>query len=134
MTSRLKLLHKVVGIVTVLIFIGTGLLLRLHYTPVYEANHAVRMMFRSIHIYILLAGLINIALGTYMALSDRSWPRAAQTFGSICLLLAPAILIFAFFYEPIRESLERPATLFGIVLLLVGTLSHLFSASRARAL
>jgi len=133
MTSRLNLLHKVVGILTVIAFIGTGQLLGRHYRILYEENLVVRMMFRSNHIYILLAGLINICIGTYLTLSDRKWRRAIQFFGSICLLIAPPILMYTFFSETRVENLERPFTLFAIVLLFVGTLSHLFSSSRTQA-
>jgi uncharacterized membrane protein SirB2 len=132
MRTNLNLLHKIVGVTTVLIFVGTGVLMRLHFSVVYEANHLVRMMFRSIHIYILLAGLLNIAIGTYMRLSTEKRKRIAQVFGSICLLAAPAVLIAAFFYEPVRETLERRITQFGVILLLVGTLSHMLGASRTR--
>jgi len=133
MTSRLYLVHKIFGVLTVIAFIGTGQLLGRHYRIIYEGNYAVRMMFRSIHIYILLAGLMNIGIGTYMILSDRGWRRAAQILGSICLLAAPPILLYTFFSETRVENLERPFTLLAIVLLLIGTLLHLFSGSRSRA-
>lgn len=103
MRTKLNLLHKIVGIVTVFAFIGTGVLMRFHFSRVYEANHLVRMMFRSIHIYILLAGLLNIAVGTYMLQSSERRKRAAQLFGSICILAGPFVLIAAFFYEPVRR-------------------------------
>ena len=132
MSTKLNQLHKTVGIITVVIFAGTGILMRFHYSRLYEVNLLVRMMFRSIHIYILLAGLLNIAIGIYMVLASETWKRKTQLFGSFCLLLAPAVLIGAFFYEPPLASLERHVTQAGIILLLVGTLSHL-AASRARA-
>ena len=132
MRTRLNLVHKTVGIITVLVFVGTGVLLRFHFSLIYETNHLVRMMFRSIHIYILLAGLLNIAIGSYLIVSPGTRTRNAQWFGSICLLVAPAILVAAFFYEPVMETLDRHLTQVGIILLLVGTLSHLLGASRAR--
>jgi len=134
MKSKLNLAHTTVGIATTLIFIGTGLLMRFHFTRVYESNHLIRMMFRSIHIYILLAGLLNIALGIYMSSSDNKQRRAIQLFGSICILAAPVLLIIAFFYEPVRGSLEqRHLTLLSIILLLVGTTSHLLAGLGTRA-
>jgi hypothetical protein len=132
MKTKLKRTHTIVGISTTLVFIGTGLLMRFHFTRVYESNHLVRMMFRSIHIYILLAGLLNVAFGTYMTLSKSPRRRATQIFGSICILTAPVILICAFFYEPVRESLERHVTQLGIILLLVGTMSHLLAGFRSQ--
>ena len=133
MRTKLNLLHKTAGIITLLVFIGTGMLMRFHFSRTYEANHLVRMMFRSIHIYILLAGLLNIAIGIYMPLSGDRRKRAAQVFGSICILAAPVALIAAFFYEPPRGTLERHVTQLGIVLLLVGTLLHMAGAARSRA-
>ncbi|HEY3136804.1 MAG TPA: hypothetical protein VGL29_12315 [Blastocatellia bacterium] len=65
------------------------------------------MLFRSAHIYILLAGLLNISFGTYLRLSESRHKKAVQVFGSICVLIAPAALLAAVFYEPYRESLNR---------------------------
>src|SRR4030095_10408451 len=133
MKTKLNLIHTIVGIGTVLVLVVTALLMRSHYARVYESNHLVRMMFRSIHIYILLAGLLNIAFGIYLSVSDKPRRRLTQLFGSICILSAPFILIVAFFYEPVRESLERHITLLGIVLVLVGTMSHLLVGLRSRS-
>jgi hypothetical protein len=68
-----------------------------------------------------------------MSLSESPRRRAAQLFGSICILSAPIFLIAAFFYEPIRESLDRHVTLLGIILLSVGTMSHLLAGFGSRA-
>jgi len=132
MKTKLNLIHTILGISTTLVFIGTGLLMRFHFTRVYESNYLVRMMFRSIHIYILLAGLLNLAFGIYMSSSGSPRRRAIQLFGSMCILAAPIVLIAAFFCEPVRETLERRITLLGIVLLLVGTMSHLLAGFRSR--
>ena len=133
MRTRLNLVHITIGIITVVVFIATGLLMRFHFSRIYEANHLVRMMFRSNHIYILLAGLLNIAIGTYMITARETRKKGVQIFGSVCLLAAPVILIWAFFHEPVLESLDRSLTQLGMILLLVGTLSHLLGASRVRA-
>jgi|GEM_PF-1104171 len=128
MRTRLNLIQKTIGVGTVLLFLGTGLLMKFHFSRIYEANPLVRMMFRSIHIYILLAGLHNIVAGTYLAVSNERRKRAGQIAGSICLLLAPAVLIGAFFFEPVRETMERRTKQIGIILLLVGTILHMLSA------
>src|SRR5215471_5247780 len=133
MRTKLNLIRTIVGISTVLVFIGTGLLMRFHYVRVYESNHLVRMMFRSIHIYILMAGLLNIALGMYLSISNSARRRTMQLVGSICILASPLILIVAFFYEPVRESLDRPLTLLGILLVLIGTMLHLVTSLRSRS-
>src|SRR5215510_10287775 len=132
MKTKLNLLHLTVGIITVLVFLATGLLMRFHLSRVFETNYFVRMLFRSSHIYILLAGLLNIALGAYLRLSESHRKRAVQIIGSICVLMAPAVLIAAFFYEPYRESLNRPLTPLAMLLLLIGTLCHMLTQIGAR--
>jgi hypothetical protein len=130
MHTRTRLLHKVAGVLTVLIFLGTGAYMRFNSPALFESDPAVRMMFRSTHIYILLAGLLNIGIGAYVVLSPRRWRRILQFIGSGFVLIAPVLLIFAFFYEPSSRSVERPLTLPAMLLLLTGTLSHLLSTAR----
>jgi hypothetical protein len=130
MKTNLRAIHLTTGVVVVLIFLGTGLLMRLFYSRAFETNYFVRMLFRASHIYILLAGLLNIALGSYLRLSGRKSARSIQVVGSICILLAPILLIGAFFYEPFRQSLNRPMTLYAMILLLTGTLLHMLASIR----
>ncbi|MGH2566714.1 MAG: hypothetical protein ACRDGA_00120 [Bacteroidota bacterium] len=53
--------HIVIGIATVVVFLGTGLYMRLNFPDLYESNEAIRYLFRANHLYILFAGLLNIA-------------------------------------------------------------------------
>ena len=124
------MLHKVTGVLTVLIFLGTGAYMRFNSPELFHADPTVRMMFRSTHIYILLAGLLNVGLGSYLVLSQQKWRRVLQLIGSSLVLIAPPLLIVAFFYEPSSRSVERPLTLPAMLLFLIGTLSHLLSTAR----
>src|SRR5207248_10110742 len=92
---------------------------------------ATRMMFRSRHIYILLAGLVNLAVGTYFVRRAGGWRKALQTSGSVLVLAAPLLLLAAFFTEPGLPGLRRQFTLPAIIILAVGTLLHAFSGARA---
>ncbi len=94
---------------------------------------ATRLLFRSRHIYFLLASLINILLGVYLARHPAGWRKWLQTIGSTLLLGAPALLLYAFFTEPLRGGWELVASRYGIFILLAGTLLHLISAVRQRA-
>ncbi|HEV8486938.1 MAG TPA: hypothetical protein VGV87_25560 [Blastocatellia bacterium] len=127
METRTRLLHKLTGIVTVLIFLGTGAYMRFNSPALFESDPTVRMMFRSTHIYILLSGLLNLGIGSYLLLSRQRWRRILQLIGSSFVLVAPVLLICAFFYEPSSRSVERPLTLPAMLLLMIGTLSHLLS-------
>src|SRR5207237_9752316 len=92
---------------------------------------ASRMMSRSRHIYILLAGLVNLAVGTYFVRRAGGWRRTLQTLGSILVLAAPLLLLAAFFTEPGLPGLRRQFTLPAIIILAVATLLHAFTAERA---
>ena len=129
----MRLLHKLAGILTVLIFLGTGAYMRLNGPELFQSDPTVRMMFRSNHIYILMAGLINIGIGSYFILSQQRWRRILQLIGSTFLLLAPVLLICAFFSEPAGKGFERHLTLSAMILLLTGTISHLLSTSWSRS-
>ena len=123
----MRLLHKLTGVLTVLIFLGTGAYMRLNGPELLQSDPTLRMMFRSNHIYILMAGLINIGIGSYLVPSERRGRRILQLIGSSFLLVAPVLLVCAFFSEPSGKRFERHLTLSAMILLLIGTLSHLLS-------
>ena len=127
---RMKLLHQIVGIIVVVIFLLTGQYLEFYYPHMDEVGDGMRMLFRSRHIYLLLAGLLNIGIGAYFIYREERWRKIVQLTGSSLVLIAPFLLLFAFFYEPPLPHLQRTFTLPAIVSLLVGTLLHLLSGAR----
>ncbi len=129
----MKLLHQITGIVVVVIFLLTGQYLEFYYPRMDEVGDGMRMLFRSRHIYILLAGLVNICIGTYFNYRKERWRRTLQLLGSLMLLVAPFLLLAAFFYEPPLPHLQRTFTLPAIKSLLAGTLLHLLSGARQSA-
>ena len=127
----MKLLHIVVGAFVLLAFLLTGQYMDYLDVRSGALGDATRMMFRSRHIYILLAGLVNLAVGTYFVRRAGGWRRTLQTIGSVLVLAAPLLLLAAFFTEPGLPGLRRQFTLPAIVILAVGTLLHAFSGARA---
>ncbi len=123
----MSLLHKIVGVAVVVIFLLTGQYLKFYYPQMSGLGDGARMMLRSRHIYILLAGLVNIGVGTYFSYWNRRWRKALQLAGSALIILASGLLIGAFFYEPELSGLQRFLTLPGIIALFGGTLFHLLS-------
>ncbi len=128
--SRLKLAHLIVGGLTVLIFLYTGVYMLWNFPEIYGDNQAMRMMFRASHIYILLAGLLNAALGSYFVFSSERWKQKLQIFGSVLILAATVMLISSFFYEPFLEGIKRPVTLPAVIMLLAGTFGHFIGSVR----
>ena len=88
------------------------------------------MMFRSRHIYILLAGLINLGLGAYLSDRSQGWRKVLQIAGSALVIIASLLMIAAFFYEPPIEGLKRTFTLPAILGLVFGVVCHVLSGLR----
>jgi hypothetical protein len=127
----MRLLHQIVGILVIVIFLLTGQYLEFYYPHMTGVSDGMRMLFRSRHIYLLLAGLVNIAIGAYFSYRPQRWRKALQLVGSFLVLIAPFLLMAAFFSEPQMPNLPRQFTLPAIVALLAGTLLHLLSGIRS---
>jgi hypothetical protein len=127
----MKRLHLTFGALVVIVFLLTGQYMNFQNPKVRElADEGTRMMFRSRHIYLLLAGLVNLGLGVYFTYRVARWRKILQIAGSVLILLAPLLMTAAFFYEPTLKGLKRTFTLPAIVALFAGVFLHLFSGIR----
>ena len=127
----MKTLHRIFGALVILAFLLTGQFMDFQQPPVRElTDEGTRMMFRSRHIYILLAGLLNLGVGVYFTYWRERWRKILQLVGSALLIIAPLMMIGAFFYEPTLKGLQRTLTLPAIVALVVGVFFHLFSGMK----
>jgi drug/metabolite transporter (DMT)-like permease len=127
----MKRLHLTFGVLVVIVFLLTGQYMDFQHPKVRElTDEGTRMMFRSRHIYLLLAGLVNLGLGVYFTYHKASWRRTLQIAGSVFILLAPLLMTAAFFYEPRLQGLKRTFTQPAVVALFAGVFLHLFSGIR----
>ena len=120
--------HFVGGIIAVTVFLITGQFMRHHQPPMATLDDAARLLFRSRHIYILAAGLVNLILGLYLQLQETSWRRMIQIAGSVLLAGSLVLLILAFVLEPERGF--QPDMLWsaaGLYALFLGCMAHLVS-------
>jgi len=79
---------------------------------------APRMLYRSAHIYFLLACVVNVSVGYHMS---RSTPmNFLQYLISVILLASPVLLIFSFFTESTVNSHDRPVAAIALYLLFGG--------------
>ncbi|MGO9255149.1 MAG: hypothetical protein ACLQU1_02435 [Bryobacteraceae bacterium] len=128
----MRRIHLSVGVLTVLVFLITGQVMRHHQPPMQSLGDSVRLMFRSRHIYILASGLVNLMLGIYVGQREAGWRRIVQIAGSGFLLVSPALLIVAFFVEPERGfQSEMWWSAAGLYALLAGSMGHVVSAAGA---
>jgi drug/metabolite transporter (DMT)-like permease len=126
----MKLLHLVTGAVALVAFLLTGQYMEYLRLDSGATADGARMMFRSRHIYLLLAGLVNLGVGAYFVRREGRRRQALQTVGSAFVVVSPALFIAAFFSEPQLPDLQRHFTLPAVVLLSAGTLFHAFSGEK----
>ncbi|MEN3336175.1 MAG: hypothetical protein V7641_5540 [Blastocatellia bacterium] len=125
----MKKLHLAVGILTLIAFILTGQYLRRVYPNMIGVDDGMRMLLRSRHLYIMLAGALNTALGLYLIRQAHGWRIIVQRLGSLLLLVAPVLLIVAFFTEPQRGLLETRFAHLGLYSIFGGIVLHLLSGA-----
>jgi hypothetical protein len=126
----MRRLHTIVGIAGAIAFLATGLYMRRYPSGMASLDGGTRMLFRSRHIYLLLASLLNLGLGTYLHPSPRLSRRSAQVLASLPILTAPPLLLAAFFVEPSRPESGGPLTMSAVIGLLAGTIGHALAADR----
>lgn len=125
--EKVNRLHLGMGWAAVGAFAATGAYMRANFPALYGGNEAVHYMYRANHVYILFAGLLNLAVGSYLSPGAVRWRRGLQNLGSFLYLVAPAIFIFAFFFDPPRGGPDKPATVLGVFALIIGTGLHLLA-------
>lgn len=124
----LRKLHLLIGLAGVVAFVLTGQYMHWAHAHLEGMPDGPRLIFRSSHIYLLWASLLNLALGCYL---PRSLTRAAHLAGSVAVLLGPALLCWSFFFEPYGPELERPVGRLAIYLALGGMALHVIASLRA---
>lgn len=127
MLHKMRKLHLVFGIFVLLAFLLTGQYMDKYYHHMAGMPDAPRLLYRTRHIFILLAGLINLGLGAYLTYRSQLWRRILQLLGSGFILLASLLFIAAFFYEPGLSNLYTPLSHWGAYAILAGMIFHLLS-------
>jgi hypothetical protein len=125
-------LHFAVGLAGVLAFLATGLYMNAGFPDLYAGNEVMRYLYRSNHVYILLASLINVALGVHLTPAAPGWRATVSRVGSFLALVAPVVLCFAFFFEAPLATPERVWTLAGVAALAAGIALHVLGGLGAR--
>jgi hypothetical protein len=107
----------------VVAFLLTGQYMDLAHDHLRGMDDARRLLFRSTHIYLLFAALLNLALGLHLttAAGWRRWPQAA---GSALILAAPVLALAGFCTEPWQSGLDRPYTRVVVYATFGGVILH----------
>ena len=127
---QLRKLHFVVGLAGVAAFIVTGAYMRAGFPELYAANEVLRYLYRSNHVYVLLASLVNLALGVHLTPVTPGWRTTVSVLGSLLALVSPVVLCFAFFIEAPVPSPQRVWTLIGVSAVAAGIALHALGGAR----
>jgi hypothetical protein len=123
----MKRLHLVFGICVVIAFLLTGQYMDRYHNHLEGMPDGVRMLYRTRHIFILLAGLLNLGVAAYVTYRSDLLRRSLQWLGSGLIMLASLLFIAAFFYEPGLTNLHTPLSHWGAYAIMTGTLLHVLS-------
>jgi hypothetical protein len=129
---QLRTLHFFVGLIGVVAFVVTGAYMRAGFPDLYATNEVLRYLYRSNHVYVLLASLVNVALGVHLTAAAPGWRTTVSLLGSLLALAAPVVLCFAFYFEAPVTTPERVLTLVGVVAVTAGIALHVIGGLRRR--
>lgn len=127
---QLRRPHLIVGLAGVAAFLVTGAYMRAGFPDLYASNEVLRYLYRSNHVYILLASLVNVALGVHLTPAVPGWRAGVSLLGSLLALAAPVVLCLAFFVEAPVPTPERVLTLIGVVAVTAGIAMHVLGGMR----
>ncbi len=130
----MRRLHMAVGMIALVGFILTGQYMDRVHDHLTGMPDGPRMLYRSAHIYLLFAALLNLLLGAYLRLADHRLVRMVQQAASVVLLTLPVFFTVAFFREPALAGLERPWARPAIYLSVAAVLAHVLAQRQASAL
>jgi len=125
--SRFQFVHLTSGILAFLVFLASGIYMRMIFPDVYSENESIRFLFRANHIYILFSALLNVSLGMYVTGSVLPPLKLMHQSGSLLVALSPILFVIAFLVEPLQASPSRPLTIIGVFATTVGLGLHVFT-------
>ena len=124
----MKKAHLIFGAFVVLAFLLTGQYMDKYFNHLHGMPDARRLLYRTRHIFILLAGLLNLAIGAYLTYQSETWRRILQLTGSLLVVAASFLFLLAFFYEPNLTDLHTPLSHWGTYTITTGVLLHVISS------
>ena len=114
----LRKLHSTVGWFSLVFFLAQGQYFLIVLGGLAELEDTQRLLYRTTHVYLLFAALLNIQAGLTFE-PDAGLPRWSQ-FNQLLLLAAPPLLIYSFFFETLGSTgIDRPLGGFAVQLCFV---------------
>jgi len=128
----MKKAHLIFGVLIVVSFLLTGQYMDKFHNHLVGVADGPRLLYRTRHIFILLAGLLNLGIGAYFTYRVETWRRTMQLLGSLLIFVASLLFLIAFFYEPRLSNLHTPLSHWGAYTITAGALLHVVSGVMRR--
>lgn len=130
--ARLARAHAIAGWLTFAAFLVTGQFMRFGYPGVEQPDLAHRVFFRTHHLYLLGAALVQLVVAAHLRATSSLPARRPRlrVIASTLLLLGPPLLLLGFATEHASDALRGEATALGWQASLVGVLLHLLAERR----
>jgi hypothetical protein len=109
----MRKVHFIFGVFVVIAFLLTGQYMDKYFNHMVGVPDGPRLLYRTRHIFILLAGLLNLAIAAYFTYRIQPWRKIIQLLGSLLVIIASLLFLFAFFYEPNLNNLYTPLSHWG---------------------
>ena len=129
-SNSMKRFHFIFGLLMFVAFLLTGQYMDKFHHHLDGVEIGVRLLYRTRHIFILLASLIHLVLGLYHQTRAGQWQRRTQRAGSAALAGGALLLVYAFFSEAQARDLHTPYSHWAMYLLLLGIVLHVASGSQ----
>ena len=126
----MKKAHLIFGVLIVVGFLLTGQYMDKFHNHLVGIADGPRLLYRTRHIFILLAGLLNLGIGAYFTDRLQPWRRTMQLLGSLLIFVASLLFLIAFFYEPGLRDLHTPFSHWGTYTIATGAVLHVVSGVR----
>ena len=126
----MKKAHLIFGALMVVGFLLTGQYMDKFFNHLDGMPDGPRLLYRTRHIFILLAGLLNLGIGAYFTYRIQPWRRTLQLLGSLLIFVASVLFLIAFFYEPNLGNLHTPLSHWGTYTIAAGAVFHVVSGVR----
>jgi hypothetical protein len=123
----MRKLHLAFGIFVLIAFLLTGQYMDKYHNHMVGVPDGIRLLYRTRHIFILLASLINLGIAAYFTTRLPLVHRILQLIGSGLIFMASLLFIVAFFYEPGLSGLYTPLSHWGAYSMVAGIVLHLLS-------
>lgn len=124
---KMNKVHLAFGALLILAFLLTGQFMDRFYNHLEGMPDGPRMLYRTRHIFILLSGLLNLGIGTYLRVRRDLRRSICQWCGSASIMAASTLFVVAFFYEPTLSDLKTPLSHWGAYVIVAGVMLHIIS-------